>query len=108
MLSEFILNPEDLGLSLCTPEDLQGNDAVHNAAILRSIFSGKKGPPRDIVTINAAAALYVGGLVANLKEGVLLAQRTLDSGAANATVDAWAKLSQSFVPATVPVTVTAP
>jgi anthranilate phosphoribosyltransferase len=99
-IEEYVLNPEDLGLSLAAQADLQGGDLAENANILRQIFAGQKGgamtAKRDIVALNAAAALYVGGLVPNLKVGVAKALSTIDSGAAAKTLAAWVALSQSL------------
>ena len=64
------------------PEDLAGGDAEANAAITRSILGGKAGAPRDIVCLNAGAAIVVGGKAANLKEGFAKAQESIDSGSA--------------------------
>lgn len=99
VIKEYILNPEDLGLPLCSPSDLKGGDAPANAAILRGIFEGKKGPARDIVLLNAAAALYVSGLAATLKDGVALARKSIDTGAAKETLAKWVALTRSFAPA---------
>ncbi|HAO99579.1 MAG TPA: anthranilate phosphoribosyltransferase, partial [Fibrobacteres bacterium] len=92
---EYILNPQDLGFSLATPADLLGGDAPQNAAILRDIFNGAKGPKRDVVALNAAAALYVSGVASNLKDGVAKARQALDSGAAKATLEAWVGFSNN-------------
>jgi len=99
-IEEYVLNPEDLGLSLCDKEDLLGGDLRENAAILRAVLRGEKGPKRDIVALNAAAALYVAGASASLAEGLKLAQTTLDGGAPEKTLDSWAALTQSLAPAT--------
>ena len=64
---EYILNPQDLGFSLCSAADLMGGDAAVNAAIIRGILDGKPGPAADIVILNAGAALYVGGLAPDLQ-----------------------------------------
>jgi anthranilate phosphoribosyltransferase len=98
-IKEYILNPEDLGLSLCAAADLKGGDAPCNAAIIRGILDGKKGPPRDIVLLNAAAAVYLGGLASTLKDGLALARRSVDTGAAKAALEKWAALSKTFSPA---------
>ena len=98
-IQEYVLNPEDLGLPLCSLADLKGGDAPANAAILRGIFDGKKGPARDVVLLNASAALYVAGLAPNLKDGVALARKSIDSGAAKETLAKWVALSRSFAPA---------
>jgi anthranilate phosphoribosyltransferase len=95
VISEYVLNPQDLGFSLAAKEDLLGGDAVQNAAILREIFDGAKGPKRDIVVLNAAAALYVSGLVANIMEGAAKARAALDSGAAKVKLEAWVDFSKN-------------
>jgi anthranilate phosphoribosyltransferase len=78
-LSTFV--PEDLGLRRAPIDTLRGGDATTNAAILRSIFNGEKGPRRDIVLLNAAAVLVTAGLAPDLPTGLLLAAQTIDSGA---------------------------
>lgn len=98
-IREYVLNPEEFGLSLCPPADLKGGDAPRNAAILREILDGKKGPRRDIVLLNAGAALYVAGLAPALKDGVARARESIDSGAARETLARWAAFTQSFPPA---------
>jgi anthranilate phosphoribosyltransferase len=95
-IKEYVLNPEDLGLSLCDPADLKGGDAAVNAGILRAILDGRKGAPRDITVLNAAAALYVSGLAPTLKEGVAQARKSIDSGAAKETLAKWVALSKTF------------
>lgn len=94
---EYILNPQDLGFNLCSAADLKGGDATANAAIIRGVLAGKPGAPLDIVLLNAGAALYVGGLVADLKDGVALARKSVSSGAAQNTLDQWISLSKSFL-----------
>ncbi len=96
---EYILNPQDLGFSLCTAGDLMGGDATVNATIIRGVLEGKKSPAADIVLLNAGAALYVGGLAPDLKGGLALARKSIDSGAARKTLDAWVSHSRSFTPA---------
>ncbi len=82
MVRDYKINPEDLGIKLSKPEDLEGGDSVENAAIIFAILKGVKGPKRDIVVINSAAAFYVGKKVESLKEGVKLAEEIIDSGVA--------------------------
>lgn len=80
----FVVTPEDLGLARHPLEALKGGDATMNAAIIRGVLEGRPGAPRDAVLANAAAALYVGGEVSTLREGVARAAQVLDSGAAEA------------------------
>ncbi|MBC8103098.1 MAG: anthranilate phosphoribosyltransferase [Cytophagales bacterium] len=83
-LSTYTLTPQDLGLAEASPlEVAPGNDVTENAAILRAVLSGEdRGPRREIVLANAAAAFYVAGIVSSLVEGVAKAATTIDTGAA--------------------------
>ncbi len=90
---EFTLTPEDAGLPRATVSDLKGADPAHNAAALREVLDGKPGAYRDIVLINAAAALLVADKTSDLRAGVALAAAALDSGAAKATLDKLVSLS---------------
>lgn len=81
------VEPSDLGLARVTPEAVAGGDARENERILRAMLDGEKGPYRDIVSINAAAGLVVAGMVDDLAEGLDLAHRSLDSGAAQETLE---------------------
>jgi len=74
--------PSDFGLEQSAPEDLKGGDAETNGAIIRSVFDAEKGPARDVVLANAAAALVVGQRASELKVGVAMAAESIDSGAA--------------------------
>ncbi|MGQ0669738.1 MAG: anthranilate phosphoribosyltransferase [Actinomycetota bacterium] len=76
------IDPRELGLPVCSPEDLAGGTPAENAATVRAIFDGARGPKRDAVLLNAAAALMVAGMVGDLREGLALAAEAVDSGAA--------------------------
>jgi anthranilate phosphoribosyltransferase len=76
------IDPQSLGIARARPEDLRGGDADENAAIVRAVLGGEAGPRRDIVLLNAAGALWVAGAADALAAGLVLAQRSLDSGAA--------------------------
>ncbi|MFI4949016.1 MAG: anthranilate phosphoribosyltransferase, partial [Alphaproteobacteria bacterium] len=78
----FEVTPEDAGLPRATLDDLKGGEPAHNAALMRGVLAGEKGPLRDIVLLNTAAALIVAGRAANLREGVAIAADTIDSGKA--------------------------
>lgn len=95
-ISEYILNPEDLGFSPCSKADLAGGDAARNADIIRGLLEGRKGAPLDIVLLNAGAALYVAGLAPDLKGGVGLARKSVASGAAKRALETWAARSRAF------------
>lgn len=93
--------PEDSGMKSAPLEALQGGDAAANAAILETIFSGEKGPRRDVVLLNAAAALVVAELVEDLEEGIQLGAEAIDSGAASRTLHALREFARSSVGARV-------
>jgi anthranilate synthase/phosphoribosyltransferase len=83
----FHLSPEDYGLALCQPEELNGGTAKENAAVMRGLLEGKKGPIRDVVLLNAAASLVVAGEAADIEEGLKHAAAAVDSGAALEKLD---------------------
>lgn len=77
------VHPEELGLDTADLPDLRGGNAEENARIIREeVLSGRPGPRRDIAVLNAAAALYVAGKAADLREGIALAEASIDSGRA--------------------------
>jgi len=78
-VSEFVIRPKDAGLKPCKIEDLKGGDAGENAEILKGILSGKTGPKRDIVLLNAGAAIFLADRAKSLREGVPLAAESIDS-----------------------------
>jgi len=78
----FTIHPDDAGLPLADPADLKGGDPVLNAAKLKALLKGEPGPYRDIVLLNAAAALVVADKARDLKHGVTLGAEAIDSGAA--------------------------
>ncbi len=86
-LTQFVISPEDLGLSLHPIAALQGGDAVLNAAIGRAVLDGEAGARRDVVLANAGAAIYVSGIAATLRAGVDVARASIDSGAAMRKLD---------------------
>jgi anthranilate phosphoribosyltransferase len=78
----FYVHPADFGLPKATPESLKGGDAAKNAAIIRAVLSGEAGPQRDVVLLNAGAALFVAGHADTVKAGIAKAAAAIDSGAA--------------------------
>ena len=86
-ITVFEVTPEDAGVKRATLADLKGGDAAYNAAALRRLLQGEEGPYRDIVVLNAAAALIVAGKASGLVDGVARAQSSIDSGAANRALD---------------------
>jgi anthranilate phosphoribosyltransferase len=86
-VSSFTLTPEQIGLKRARLEDLKGADPAANAAALRALLNGEAGPLRDIVQLNAAAALVVAGLAQDLPEGMGLAADSIASGKARMALD---------------------
>lgn len=79
----YELTPEQFGMQTASLEQLRGGDGLLNAQITRDILSGKeRGPKRDIVLLNAGAALYIGGVANSMETGVKLAAEAIDCGAA--------------------------
>ena len=81
-IEQHLWTPSDFGVKRAIGEDLQGGDAARNAQIAQEILNGQKGAKRDIVMVNAAAGLVAAGLAKDLKNGVELAEKSVDSGAA--------------------------
>jgi anthranilate phosphoribosyltransferase len=92
------ITPEMAGLPRATLEELSGGDADDNAAILYDIVTGIPGPRRDIVLLNAAAALVASGIAENLKEGMLRAAEAIDSGEAAVTLQKLRLFGQKWAP----------
>jgi anthranilate phosphoribosyltransferase len=88
------LTPDDFGVAIARLEDLQGGDRERNCAIAREILEGAPGPRRDIVLVNAAAALVAVGRVRDFREGVALAAEAIDSGAARGKAEALARFTK--------------
>jgi anthranilate phosphoribosyltransferase len=89
-----IVEPRDFGVPTASPADLKGGDAAENREIARAVLSGEKGPRRDIVLVNASAALVAAGRAADFVEGMALAARSIDSGSAQAKVDRLIRFTQ--------------
>jgi anthranilate phosphoribosyltransferase len=91
----FEVDPVGLGFAPATHEQLIGGDPAHNAAVVRRVLAAERGPHRDIVVLNAAAALVVAGAAESLDEGVGVAAAAIDGGKAAATLDSWIAASQA-------------
>jgi anthranilate phosphoribosyltransferase len=81
-MRKFTVTPEEFGVKRAPLEAIRGGTASENAALVRRILAGETSPPRDIVVINAAAALVAAGVAANFREGAEIASQMIDSGAA--------------------------
>ena len=86
-VTTYFISPEDLGFERAKKDDLVGGNADDNVKITNEILNGQKGPKRDIVLINAAAALVAGGKAKDFREGVESASQAIDSGAARKKLD---------------------
>lgn len=93
-IREYRVRPEDFGLSAGRPDDLLGGDLAENIRITEDVLSGAPGPRRDVVLMNAGAAIYAADRTASIAEGIELARAAIDSGAALARVGELAELSQ--------------
>jgi anthranilate phosphoribosyltransferase len=87
VVSEETVEPGELGLAPATAADLAGGDAAENAASLRAVLAGVRGPHRDIVLLNAAAGLRAAGVVGDLAAGLDVAAASVDGGAAAAALE---------------------
>lgn len=92
----WTIDVADIGLPRASIEDLRGGTAGENAATMRRLFQGEPGPIRDVVLLNSGAALMAGDRAETLRQGIDLATRAIDSGAALAGLEALAELSRSL------------
>lgn len=94
-VASFEVTPEDAGLTRADPADLKGGDAETNAKAITAMLGGEGGPYRDIVVLNAAAALVVAGKAGDLKDGSGVAADAIDSGSAKETLAQLVAISNS-------------
>lgn len=94
-VTSFTIDPKEYGYSLCSANDLKGGSPKENAGIIRDILNGTTGPKTDIVILNAAAAIYVGGKADSIEKGILVAANSIDSGAANKKFEQLCQMSNS-------------
>jgi anthranilate phosphoribosyltransferase len=78
----YLLDPADYGFELCASADLKGGDAAENALIVLHVLSGEPGPKRDVVILNAAAAIMAAGVAPDFRAAIQAARASIDSGAA--------------------------
>ena len=95
-IKTYEINPEKLGLKLSKFDDLIGGDPEQNAKKIINLLEGEKGPYRDIVLLNSAAALYVDGKVKNLKDGISMSENSIDNGNAKIALDNLVRASNSW------------
>lgn len=81
-VNTYSIKPEEFGMTRCKLFELQGGEPDDNARIIREILKGDKGAKRDVVVLNAAAAIVASGMAEEMKEGIKLAEEAIDSGKA--------------------------
>jgi anthranilate phosphoribosyltransferase len=86
-VNTFYLHPADVGLAKAPAGALRGGDARDNARIIQHVLSGERGPARDVVLLNAGAALLIAGAAASVEEGIAQASRAIDRGDAKGTLE---------------------
>jgi anthranilate phosphoribosyltransferase len=94
-LKTYTIEPEQFGFNRCKKEDLLGGTPEENARITRGILGGDKGPRRDAVLLNSAAAIHIARPDVTMKDAVALAAQTIDSGKAQAQLEKFIKLSNA-------------
>jgi anthranilate phosphoribosyltransferase len=92
----YTIEPEAFGLKRARVEDIQGGDGEENAGIVRTILEGGKGPKRDMVLLNGAAAFVAAGLDPDLRSGMERAAKAIDSGQAREKLEALVRFSQAY------------
>lgn len=98
-VNTFVITPEQFGFKRAVLNDIVGGDAKENADIVRNILSGEKGPKRDMVLLNSAAAFKVSGLCSSLEEGIKLSEESIDSGKAMQKLEQLVEFTQKCEPA---------
>src|SRR5262245_57739550 len=91
----FYVHPSDFGVAKATSADLRGGDAAAKGGIIRQVLDGRPGAHRDVVALNAGAALFIAGKANSVADGIRAAQSAIDAGDARATLDAMARLSRA-------------
>jgi anthranilate phosphoribosyltransferase len=98
-ITEYTIEPKQFGLDTAPIETIQVKDAAESRARVESVLANEPGPARDIVILNAAAALYVSGVAGSLWDGVALAREAIESGAARAKLDQLVSFTRAFAKA---------
>jgi anthranilate phosphoribosyltransferase len=96
---QYQLDPLELGLPRASADDLRGGEPARNAEIARAVLAGEPGPRRDIVLLNASAALRAAGLAADWRQGIGLAAEAIDRGRAGDLLERWVRASRAVAPA---------
>jgi anthranilate phosphoribosyltransferase len=95
-ITEYVIEPRQFGLDTAPIESIQVKDAAESRARVESVLANEPGPARDVVTLNAAAALYVAGLAPSMWDGVALARDALASGGAQRKLEQLVSFTRAF------------
>ena len=95
-ITEYEIHPEDFGMVMSSSRALRVDTAEDSKAVLLSVLNNQSGPAKDIVILNAGVALYAANVAATMQEGIVLAQKAIETGAAKAKLDALVLLSHTF------------
>ena len=95
-IRSYVIQPEDFGLKRASLDAIRVKDATESLALIRGLLEDEPGPARDIVVLNAGAAIYTSGIANSLEAGIALADRAISSGEARSRLDRLVVLTQSF------------
>ena len=95
-ITEYEIHPEDFGMVMSSNRALKVDTAEDSKAVLLSVLNNQNGPAKDIVILNAGVALYAANVAVSIQEGIVLAKKAIESGAAKAKLDALVLLSHTF------------
>jgi len=93
-VNTFYLHPAEFGIPKASPVDLQGGDAAQNASIVQRVLDGQRGAARDVVLLNAGAALFVAGAASGVRDGIGMAASAVDRGGAKTTLESMVRSSR--------------
>ena len=93
-VNTFYVHPAEFGIPKASPVDLQGGDAAQNASIVQDVLDGQHGAARDVVLLNAGAALFVAGAASSVRDGIGMAASAVDRGAAKTTLESMVRSSR--------------
>jgi anthranilate phosphoribosyltransferase len=93
-VNTFYVHPAEFGIPKASPVDLQGGDAAQNASIVQDVLDGRHGAARDVVLLNAGAALFVAGATSSVRDGIEMAASAVDRGAAKTTLESMVRSSR--------------
>ncbi|KAF1692013.1 anthranilate phosphoribosyltransferase [Pseudoxanthomonas jiangsuensis] len=102
VVREYEVHPEDFGIAMSASRNLKVADAAESRGMLLGVLDGAPGPARDIVTLNAAAALYVAGVVEGIGDGIVRARAAIDSGAARERLQAFVATTRELAASAMP------